>query len=336
MRKLLALAIISLSLIAPALLSAQAQKQEGKPLEEEKPKPQARTGIRVAVDQIRVDVSVETEKGELVQGLKKENFKVYEDKVEQEITNFTPMEAPMTAVLVAEFSNAVPSWEFLYDVLQASYSFVDHMRKEDWVAVMAYDIKPEILVDFTQDKSQVYDALRRLQIPTFSESNLYDTMFDVLDRVEEMDNKVAVVLVCQGIDTFSKKTLGETLKRVQNTGAVIYCVSTGGNLRARYETEMPATMRMDYYQADSTLKQFAKSTGGKAYFPRFEAEYQGIFNEISALLRHEYSLGYVSSNTKKDGKFRKIRVEVQADVNGDGQPDKLKANFREGYVAPKE
>jgi VWFA-related protein len=329
------MAIIPLALLAPSVC-AQTQQQGEKKIEEEKPKPQGRAGLRVEVNQVRVDVTVQDEKGNLIQGLRKENFKIYEDKVEQEIANFTPMEAPMTAVLVTEFSNAVPSWEFLYDVLMASYNFVEHIRRDDWVAVVAYDIKPEILVDFTQDKSQVYDALRRLSIPTFSESNLYDTMFDVLDRIEELDGKVAVVLVSQGIDTFSKKTLGETLKRVENTGAVIYCVSTGGNLRARYEAQMPATMRMDYYQADSTLKQFAKSTGGVAYFPRFEGEYQGIFNEISARVRHQYSLAYVPTNTAKDGKLRKIRVEVLADVNGDGKPDKLKAFHREGYRVEKE
>ncbi|RPI27492.1 MAG: VWA domain-containing protein [Acidobacteria bacterium] len=344
MKKTLALAallVLAFVLGATHLLSAQTlgqqdkQKQQDKKIEEEQPKPQGRTGIRVAVNQIKVDVTVQNSKGDLIQGLKKENFKIYEDKVQQEIANFTSIEAPMTVVLVTEYSNAV-NWQFLYDVLMASYTFVEQMRKDDWVAVMAYDMRPEILVDFTQNKMEVYNALRRLNFPAFSESNMYDTVWDVLDRIEEVDSKVAIVLIASGIDTFSKKNLGETLKRVQNTNAVIYPVSTGGNFRARYESDLAATSRLDLYQADSTLKQFAKSTGGAAFFPRFITEYPGIFQTISALLRHQYSISYTPTNTKMDGKLRKIKVEVEADIDGDGKPDKLKAQHREGYLAAKE
>ncbi|HXK59265.1 MAG TPA: VWA domain-containing protein [Acidobacteriota bacterium] len=326
--------ILAVLLGLPELTAVQAQREQDKKIEEEQPKPQGRTGISVAVNQVRVDVTVQNKNGDLIQGLKKEHFKIYEDKVQQEITNFTSIEAPMTVVLITEYSNAVP-WNFLYDVLMASYTFVDQMRKDDWVAVVAYDMRPEILVDFTQNKMEVYNALRRLNFPAFSESNMYDTVWDVLDRVQEIDSKVAIVLVASGIDTFSKKNLGETLKRVQNTNAVIYAVSTGGNFRARYEGYLAATSRMDLYQADATLKQFAKSTGGAAFFPRFVSEFPSIFQTISALLRHQYSLSYIPTNTKMDGKFRKIKVEVEADVDGDGKNDKLKVSHREGYLAQK-
>ncbi len=341
MKRLVTLAgipILSLLLLLPGA-AAQTQQppqppQKDKKIEEEQSKPQGRTGIRVAVNQVRLDVTVQNAKGDLIQGLKKEHFKVYEDKVLQEIVNFTPIEAPMTVVLVTEYSKAIP-WDFLYDVLVGSYTFVEQMRNEDWVAVVAYDMRPEILVDFTQNKMEVYQALRRLNFPAFSESNLYDTMFDVLGRTEELDGKVAVVLISSGIDTFSKKNLGEMLKRVQATNAVIYAVSVGGNLRARYEQNLGASARLDLYQADSTLKQFAKSTGGMAFFPRFEAEFPQIFQTVAAMLRHQYSLSYVPTNTKKDGKMRKIKVDVDLDYDGDGKPDKMKVNCKEGYVAEK-
>jgi VWFA-related protein len=339
MKRLITLAgipVLSLLFLLPGV-AAQTQQppQKDKKIEEEQPKPQGQTGIRVAVNQVRLDVTVQNAKGDLIQGLSKEHFKVYEDKVLQEIVNFTPIEAPMTVVLVAEYSKAVPDWDFLYDVLVGSYTFVEQMRKEDWVAVVAYDIRPEILVDFTQNKMEVYQALKRLNFPAFSESNLYDTMFDVLGRTEELNGKVAVVLISSGIDTFSKKNLGEMLKRVQSTNAVIYAVSVGGNYRARYEQYHGASQRLDWYQADSTLKQFAKSTGGIAFFPRFEAEFPQIFQTVGAMLRHQYSLSYVPTNTKKDGKMRKIRVDVDLDYDGDGKPDKMKVNCKEGYIAEK-
>lgn len=310
---------------------AQAQQKEKKKIEEPEDKPKAQTALSVKVDQVSVDITVRNKDGAPISGLQKDHFKVYEDKVLQEITNFTPIEAPMTAVLVAEYSNVIP-WEFLWEVLLASYTFVDQMRAEDWIAVIAYDLKSEILVDFTQNKAQVYNALRRLNFPAFRESNLYDTITDALDRLEEIEGKTAVVLVSSGLDTFSKKNLDETLAAVKKTNVVIYPVSIGGNFRARYDPYLGDIQRMDFYQADATLKAFAKFTGGVAYFPRFEQEFHGIFEEISLLLRNQYRLAYVSSNPRKDGKFRKIKVEVAADVNGDGKPDQLKISHREGYT----
>jgi Ca-activated chloride channel homolog len=318
----------------PALGLWAASQQQERQIEEEEPKPLGRTALRVDVQQIQVDVTVQDRRGNLIRGLTQEHFKIYEDKQLQTITNFSPIEAPSTIVLVTEYSNAIP-WQFLYDVLIASYTFVDMMRKDDWVAVVAYDMRPEILVDFTQNKMEVHNALRRLNFPGFSESNLFDTVFDVLDRVQDVEGKVAMVLVSSGLDTFSKKNLDETLKRVRETNVVIYPVSIGGHMRARYEHRMGDIARMSLYQADAVLKEFAKLTGGHAYFPRFIAEYRGIFETISALLRHQYSLSYVPQNTERDGKYRRIRVEVEADIDGDGKPDKLTVNHRQGYTATK-
>lgn len=310
-------------------------EEEDKQIEEKETKPAAGAAIRLEVQQVRVDVTVQDRDRNLITGLQEEHFKVFEDGVEQEITYFEPVEAPMTAVLIMEYSKVLP-WELLYEAIMASYTFVDNMRKDDWVAVVAYDIRPEILVDFTQNRYEVFQAIRRLNFPAYRESNLYDTLYDVLDRIEELDEKTAVVLVTTGLDTFSRKNLGEILDRVKRTDAVIYSVGLGGNLRARAEHLMSDLTRMDFYQADAALREFAKSTGGQAFFPRFTTEFPGIFSTIAALLRSQYSLGYVSTNQKRDGKFRKIKVEVAADVDGDGKPDKLKVSHRQGYLAEKE
>ena len=310
-------------------------QQGGREIEEEQDKPEGLAAVRVAVNQIKVDVTVQDKDGNLIGGLNKNNFKIYEDKVEQAVTYFSPVEAPMTAILITEFSSVIP-WEWLYEAWNASYLFADQMRPEDWVAVVAYDIRPEILVDFTQNKAQVFNALRRLNSPAFRESNLYDAVYDVLDRIEELESKVAVVLISSGLDTFSKKNLDETLDKVRKSNAVIYPISLGGNTRVRYDQNYSTSTRMDLYQADAVLKAFAKYTGGVAFFPRFAQAHQGIFQTVSLLLRNQYSLGYVSTNTKKDGKLRKIKVEVMADIDGDGEPDKkVKVQHREGYVVEK-
>src|SRR6185369_3110408 len=102
-------------------------------------------------------VSVVTKDGQFVNGLKKENFKVFEDGTQQTITNFSQSEAPVTAVLLLEFAST--TYPILVETLEAAYSFANGLKKEDYVAVVSYDMKPQILVDFTQDKRQVYGAL---------------------------------------------------------------------------------------------------------------------------------------------------------------------------------
>lgn len=328
------LASIAAILLAFSVFDLASQAQEKK-IEEEESLPEGRAALRVAVQQIRVDVTVRNKDGNLIGGLRKEHFEVFEDKVRQEISFFEPVQAPMTAVLITEYSRNLP-WELLYEAIMASYTFVDQMREGDWVAVIAYDLRPEILVDFTQNKGEVFQALRRLNYPGYSESNFYDTLFDTLDRVQELEQRTAVICLTSGLDTFSKKNFGEILDKVKKSNTVIYSVSLGGNLRARAETFMGSLTRMDFYQADNALRSFAKYTGGEAFFPRFTSQFNDIFNTISVLLRHQYSLGYVSSNTKKDGKFRNIKVELNVDVDGDGKADKLKVRHREGYLADKE
>ncbi len=329
---LLMLAILPTSLTIWGEPSEEQRPQPPRKIEEDEPDPQGQATLRVAVEQIQVDVTVQDKNGNLVTGLSKGDFTVYEDKVQQEIATFAPVEAPMTAVLVVEYSKILP-WEWLEEVWVASQIFARGMRQGDWIAVIAYDIRPEILADFTQNPADVFNALRRLNFPAFSESNLYDTVVDTLERLEEVEGKTAMILVSTGLDTFSKKNLGETLKAVKKTNVVIYPVSIGGNLRARAEHRLPSTQRMDFYQADAALKAFAKHTGGNAFFPRFMSAFRGIFEQISMLLRSQYSLSYVSSNPGKDGKFRKIKVDVEADINGDGKRDKLKVRHKDGYIS---
>ena len=336
MRKLFSFIVLAILVLASVWTTeaTQEEKRDKKKLEEEAEKPKGRTALRVAVELVRVDVTVEDKKGNLIRGLKKGNFEIYEGKVAQEITNFKPIEAPLTAVMVTEYSKVLP-WQWLYEAWLASHVFVEQMRRDDWLAIIAYDLRPEILVDFTQNKMEAFNALRRLSYPGYTESNLYDTIIDVLDRVEEIEQKTAVILISSGLDTFSKHNMGETLNAAKKTNAVIYSVSLGGNFRARYDTYLDTFTRMDLQQADAVLKAFAKYTGGQAYFPRFTQSYRGIFDTISKLLRNQYSLGYVSTNTARDGKYRKIKVKAVADIDGDGKPDKLKVRHREGYLVPK-
>ncbi|MGH9603494.1 MAG: VWA domain-containing protein, partial [Terriglobales bacterium] len=206
--------------------------------------------LRVDVPLVNVDVLVLTKDGQFVPGLKKEHFRIMEDGVPQTVTAFQQSEAPITAVLVVEFASTY--YSFVYDALNASYHFASTLKPNDWVAVVSFDMKSQILVDFTQDKRAVYAALGSLRMPGFSETNLFDALYDTLDRVDGIEGRKYIILVSRGIDTFSKLTLDRTLKKIKDTRDVtIFTISTGEALRMYAENRglMGPIRILDYLQA---------------------------------------------------------------------------------------
>jgi VWFA-related protein len=328
---------------------AVPKKKEEEPVPPPPPAPKKVPGmpdysIKVEVPLVTTDVIVATKDGHFIPGLKRGNFRVYENGVAQQITNFSQSEAPVTAVLLVEF--AATNYYFMYDALNASYYFANSLKKDDWVAVVSYDMRPYILVDFTQDKRAIYGALGQLRIPGFRETNLFDALYDTLDRLDRIEGRKEVILVSSGRDTFSKLTFDQIMKKVKATPNItIFPVSTGRALRERIDArygnnpEVSAAM-MDYLQADNEMNTFARLTGGRAYFPRFEGELPDIFRDIGSSVRNQYTIAYHPSNTKMDGTFRKLKLEL---VGPDGSPLKVRNEkgkdvkytiiAREGYTA---
>lgn len=313
---------------SPANFDTQNPPKKGPPLKKEpdQDRPKGQTPISVSVDLVNLQALVTDKKGNIITGLQPENFVVYEDNVKQEISHFAAVDAGITSVMLVDFSKMV-EW-FIYDVWNSIYGFAETLRPGDWTAVIGYDMRPTILTDFTQKRSELMDALSRFSTPAFRESNLCDAVIFTLDRVEEIDGKVAILLVSTGLDTFSQHTWDEVLNRCKAANASIYAISVGQSVRLRYNLD-----DITWLMADNRLRSVAELTGGDSYFPRFPAELPSIFKNISNSLRNQYSLAYASSNPKKDGKFRKIRVEVRADVNHDGKPVLLKVQTRQGYLA---
>jgi VWFA-related protein len=296
-------------------------------------KPDDNFTLAVEIELVNLDVVVTDKRGNFIPNLTQKNFRVYEDKIEQKVTNFSPTTAPITIVMLVEFANTLAFW--YDDVVTPTAGFIQLLRPDDWAALVAYDMRPEILSDFTQDKRELFAGLNRMRIPGFSETNVFDALKDTLDRLEEVDGKKAVLLIGTGVDTFSKITFDTMLKRVNNTNAVIYCIGMMQFLREYLDARgyLAPEDRLTYLQADNQLNTFAKRTGGKAWFPRFVGEYPNILQQVGIELRSQYSMGYQSTNPNKDGKFRKIKVEV-VDESGTVVKNVL-ARAKEGYQAPK-
>jgi VWFA-related protein len=299
--------------------------------------------LKVNVPLVDVEVMVTSKDGQFVPGLKQENFRILEDGVAQTVTNFNVTKAPITAVLLVEF--AATNYVFMIQALQASYTFANTLQKDDWVAVSYYDMQPHILVDFTQDKRAIYGALNQLRIPGFSETNVFDALYDTLDRLDRVEGKKDVILVTTGYDSFSKLTLDQITKKIKNTKNVtIFVVDVGQILRIMGGGHNRGAgihaSELDYLQADNEMRNFAAITGGRAYFPRFEGELPELFGDISNDIRNQYSISYHPTNTKLDGTYRKLKVQVVAPDGGPlkvkdqkGKDVKIDVYARDGYTA---
>ena len=307
-----------------------------KPKPPRKPEGMPEYSLRVEVPLVSVPVLVTTKDGQFIPGLKAGNFRVLEDGVPQTITSFNQAkDAPITAVLLTEF--AASNYYFVVDAVNASYTFANSLKPDDWVAVMYYDMKPHILVDFTQDKREVFGALRQLAVPTWRETNLFDALYDTVDRLDRLEGRKYIILISSGRDTFSKLNYDNVLKKLRETRNItIFAISTGQWMRAANPYDCPRTtidvinpcsdVRLDYLQADNQMNTFAHMTGGQAYFPRFQGAFPEVFGDISQSIRNQYILAYHPTNAKQDGTYRKIKVEV---TDGEGHP--LKVHDQKGH-----
>ena len=291
--------------------------------------------LSTATNVVNVDVTVLDKNGNPIPTLGRKNFKVLDDGVPQTVSNFATADAPMTVCLLVEFSNKW--WGFLYLALEYSYQFINYMQPKDWVAAIDFDMKPHILTDFTQDRYEVRSALDQLRIPGFSEINLYDALAFTTDRMKDIKGRKAIIAICTGIDTFSKLTYGDMLKISKASDTAIYPVSILEFIDVR-----SGGASMTAVEAKSQLTYIAQYSGGQAYFPRFEADMPGIYQQIAGQLRTQYSLGFIPTNPEKNGKFHKLKVDLVDEqgnplriVDQKGKQVKYRIVAREGYYAPK-
>src|SRR5437762_6166768 len=310
------------------------------------PAPQAQTGgvsIAVEVPIVTIEAGAATSNGDLITGLKRDNFRIYEDGVPQQITNFGPSDAPITMVLVLEFSGRSYGLFGYLAKYWSQYLFAN-LKQQDWIALETFDMRTRIEQDFTQNKDEVVAAINHLYFPGFSESNVYDALLETVDRLKDVKGKKSIVILASGVDTFSKHTLDQTMKQLRQSDVTIFCVGLGRVFQNFADSRggMGNMARMNFLQAENQLKTFSQETGGFAWFPQFEGEMPDVFRNVAAFLRHQYSLSYSPTAGAKDGKFHKLKVELVAPDGGPltivdqkGKKQKYQVYAREGYQAPK-
>jgi VWFA-related protein len=274
--------------------------------------------LRVDVPVVNVDVGVIAEKThQFIPNLQEDNFRVYEDGVAQQIVGFHQVKAPITAVLLLEF--AANSYQFIFDMWNAAVSFTNQLQPNDYVAVVTYDMHTTILTDFTQNKQLIQESIRSLQIPTWNETNEFDALYETLDRLSRIDERKYIILVSSGIDTFSKITLDKVLQKIKETPNVtIFSIATGGaGVMGAGNFASGRMNSITMLQAQNELHSFATMTGGQYFEPRFDAEFPDVFTDINNQIRNQYQITYKPTNSKMDGSWRRIQIQL---VDQEGHP----------------
>lgn len=315
----------------------------GAPVCAQKPELQTNPEFRLrrTVDLVNVDVGVTDARGNFLRDLKRENFRVLEDGVERPITNFASSEAPALVLVLVETSPAVYLIQGQH--LGAARTLLEGLEEKDWVALAAYDQSPRVLRIFTQQREEVLRDLggMRYSLGT-SELYFFKSLATAIDWLDPVLGRKSLVVLTTGLDTEQPRRWDALEVKLRSSEVVVYPVALGGSLREYRKTSQSQTdegANLSFAQADRDLKEMARLTGGRAYFPKRAQDFAGIYREISAAVRLTYNLGFTPS--ARDGRFHKIDVQV-VDEKGhvlaptENQKRGYQIYARQGYVAPKQ
>jgi len=304
--------------------------------------------IRVTVDRVDVGVLVTDSSGEFVGGMRRENFRVFDDGVEQPITDFLNVDEPAQVLFLIEAGPAV--YLLRGGHLQAVHALLDGLSPNDQVAIARYNVAPEPILNFTPDKSLAAGAIDQLRFNLgFSQLNLASSMATALDWLARIPGKKTLVLLSTGVDTSPAADIQSLLVRLKSTDVRVLSVSLGAELRVpqpaekkrskKPQTDPEKTQAVNeaLAQADEELKSIAQANGGRAYFPITGKDYAAVFAQIAQLVRHEYNLGFVPP--VHDGKFHSIDVRIvdsagaSSSISVTPAPD-YRVDHRQAYIAP--
>ncbi|MGB9402804.1 MAG: VWA domain-containing protein, partial [Candidatus Acidiferrales bacterium] len=284
------------------------------------PSPQGGYTLKKDVDLVVLHATVEDAKGAFVPDLKQQNFRVFEDKVEQKLDLFLREDVPVTMGLVVDNSGSMR--EKRAQVNAAALTFVKTSNPQDEVFVVNFNDEYylDLDTDFTNDPKELQEALER--IDSRGSTALYDAIIGSLDHLKKghKDKKVLLVIT-DGDDDASRKSFEYTVKAAQNSNALIYTIGVFSEEDESHDKKMVR-------RSKKILTELAEATGGEAYFPANLDQVEPVCTQIARDIRNQYTLGYYPSNTSKDGTFRTVKVEVSERGRG-----KLTIRTRTGYYA---
>jgi Ca-activated chloride channel family protein len=322
------------SLWYPQQLVSQEPPTAPTPANVQQPEP-----IRVSVDRVSLGVLVTDPSGKFAAGLQRNNFHIFDNGVEQPITDFLNVEEPAQALVLIEAGPAVYLLEGSH--LRAAQEFLNGLSPDDRVAVVKYAEAPQGLVDFTSDKQSVAAAFDDLGFNLgFGSLNLSASLLKVLDWLTAVQGKKTIVLLSTGVDTSSTKQIQDLVNRLQASDVRVLAVSLTGDLRnppitAGQKKSPPSKLAFtsqQFAEADMLLRQIAEATGGQAYFPANANELTAVFAHIAQMVRHEFSLAFIPP--AHDGAIHALEVRVTTEPNQSAAASNYRVDCRRAYFAP--
>jgi Ca-activated chloride channel homolog len=297
---------------------------------QEKPQEQV-PKIQVTVDRVNVGVIVTGRDGTFVDGLRREDFRVFDNGVEQPITDFLSVIEPAQVLLFIESGPAVVFWG--RDHLHAADQLLDNLASDDRVAIASYSKDPELLVDFTANKTAARLALQNLNFMLgFAELDLSASLASALDWLGASRGKKTIVVLSTGVDSTPAGKWEAIQQKLETSDVRILAVSLSGDFRkplkhkvlTREEKKDRALLEQGFAAADQSLGELTRITGGRVYFPKNQKDFDRAYAEIAQLIRHEYSLAFTPP--AHDGQIHAITVKVE----GLGR----RTDHRQAYLAP--
>jgi Ca-activated chloride channel homolog len=303
---------------ACALVAQEPPQQQGPPL-------------KVTVNRVNVGVTVTNSRGKFVSGLQRQDFRLFDNDVEQPIANFLPVEEPAQFLLLIESGPSV--FLFAKNHILAADALLTSVAPDDRVAIATYSRSLDPVLDFTADKSTARLALRSIDFRTgFGDLDLFSSIAVAIDGLASMPGKKTIVLLSTGLDTSPGINWESLLAKLQIADVRIIAVSLAGDLRkpnkkkklTANEKMARAELKKGFAAGDESLQQLSTATGGRVFFASNAKEFANAYAEIADLLRHEYSLAFAP--TSFDGRVHALRVEVdRAEVRVDHRPAYLAA-----------
>jgi VWFA-related protein len=312
--------VLMLACAGAALAQRGAQAPAQTPPQAPRPAAPTQQDDTLSVNVNLVDLlyTVADRRGKFITNLKKEDFKVYEDNRIQTITNFTSeTDLPLTIALLVDTSGSIRDKLRFEQEAAIEFFYSTIHRGKDKALVISFDSGVDLLQDFSDNPETLADAVRKIRAG--GGTSLYDAIYlAVNEKLANQPGRLVIILISDGDDNSSRISLTETLELAQRRNVAIYSIST--NSAAYFGSR-------EQDRGDKTLKRFSEETGGRPFFPEKIQELAVSFQEIGEELRSQYRLAYIPSNTKADGTFRKIRIDVA------NKSYRVKA--RTGYYAPR-
>lgn len=280
--------------------------------------------IKLGRTMVTLDVTVVDPANKPVMDLKQDEFVVTEDKVPQKIEFFGREQVPVSLVFAIDTSGSMRPK--LDTVVKASTNLVKESRKGDEIGVIEFKDQPELLEEFTSDVNDVIDTLNGLVASR--QTAMLDALYLAADYAnkEGKNRRKAVMVVTDGLDNDSYYKFGEVVNHLREIDVQVYLIGFINDL----DKESGLFKKSPKDKAEGLLNKLAEETGGKAFFPKELSEVHAIAQQISTDLRTQYSLSYYPSNSKKDGTYRAVKVQVSSAAR------RLIARTRPGYTAPTE